>query len=175
MSNLETMINKLKTNPELFEVYTKRSSYADTSVTNNVKHYNKKDTYGGDEKIDYSGNVTTFKDGTVHISNTNDDNDYQSTMSDVLKNLITKYSSIKSDTVTKVFREAQQKALQALQGNKFDCPYGTGNNSGRVEDWRKDWGGRDNRKKDKSAIDMDQLVQMTLYYFDKLLLKEMMK
>ena len=175
MSNLETMINKLKTNPELFEVYTKRSSYADTSVTNNVKHYNKNDTYGGDEKIDYSGNVTTFTDGTVHISNTNDDNDYQSTMSDVLKNLITKYSSINSDTVTKVFREAQQKALQALQGNKFDCPYGTGNNSGRVEDWRKDWGGRDNRKKDKSYIDMDQLVQMTLYYFDKLILKEMMK
>ena len=175
MSNLETMINKLKTNPELFEVYTKRSSYADTSVTNNVKHYNKKDTYGGDEKIDYSGNVTTFKDGTVHISNTNDDNDYQSTMSDVLKNLITKYSSIKSDTVTKVFRDAQKKALEACQQNRFDCPYGTGNNSGRVEDWRKDWGGKDNRKKDKSAIDMDQLVQMTLYYFDKLLLKEMMK
>ena len=124
---------------------------------------------------DNSGNVTTFKDGTVHISNTNDDNDYQSTMSDVLKNLITKYSSVNSDTVTKVFRDAQKKALEALQGNKFDCPYGTGNNSGRVEDWRKDWGGRDNRKKDKSYIDMDQLVQMTLYYFDKLILKEMMK
>ena len=96
-------------------------------------------------------------------------------MSDVLKNLITKYSSIDPDTVTKVFRDAQKKALKALQGNKFDCPYGTGNNSGRVEDWRKDWGGKDNRKDDKAKIHMDQLVQMTLYYFDKLILKEMMK
>lgn len=175
MSNLETMINKLKTNPELFEVYTKRSSYADTSVTKGVKHYNTNTTYGNDETINYGGNITTFTDGTVHLSVTTDDNDYQTTMSGLLKNLITKYSSVNSDTVTKVFRDAQKKALEALQGNKFDCPYGTGNNSGRVEDWRKDWGGRDNRKKDKSNIHMDQLVQMTLYYFDKLILKEMMK
>lgn len=175
MSNLETMINKLKTNPELFEVYTKRSSYADTSVLKDVKHYNTNTTYGNDETINYGGNITTFTDGTVHLSVTTDDNDYQTTMSGLLKNLITKYSSVNSDTVTKVFRDAQKKALEALQGNKFDCPYGTGNNSGRVEDWRKDWGGRDNRKKDKSNIHMDQLVQMTLYYFDKLILKEMMK
>ena len=175
MSNLETMINKLKTNPELFEVYTKCSSYADTSVTKGVKHYNTNTTYGNDETINYGGNITTFTDGTVHLSVTTDDNDYQTTMSGLLKNLITKYSSVNSDTVTKVFRDAQKKALEALQGNKFDCPYGTGNNSGRVEDWRKDWGGRDNRKKDKSNIHMDQLVQMTLYYFDKLILKEMMK
>lgn len=175
MSNLETMINKLKTNPELFEVYTKRSSYADTSVLKDVKHYNTNTTYGNDETINYGGNITTFTDGTVHLSVTTDDNDYQTTMSGLLKNLITKYSSVNSDTVTKVFRDAQKKALEALQGNKFDCPYGTGNNSSRVEDWRKDWGGRDNRKKDKSNIHMDQLVQMTLYYFDKLILKEMMK
>ena len=175
MSNLETMINKLKTNPELFEVYTKRSSYADTSVLKDIKHYNTNTTYGNDETINYGGNITTFTDGTVHLSVTTDDNDYQTTMSGLLKNLITKYSSVNSDTVTKVFRDAQKKALEALQGNKFDCPYGTGNNSGRVEDWRKDWGGRDNRKKDKSNIHMDQLVQMTLYYFDKLILKEMMK
>ena len=181
MSNLETMINKLKTNPELFEVYTKRSSYADTSVTNNVRHYNKADTYGGDEVIDYKGAITTHTDGTVHISNTNDDNDYQTTMSDVLKNLITKYSNINSDTVTRIFRDAQKKALEACQQDKFDCPYGTGNNKGRVEDSRKDWSGANNRygdhNKKKSTFDihMDQLVQMTLYYFDKLLLKEMMK
>ena len=97
-------------------------------------------------------------------------------MSDVLKNLITKYSSIDPDTVTKVFRDAQKKALEALQGRKFDCPYGTGNNNSRVEDTTKNnWGGKDNRKGDKSNIHMDQLVQMTLYYFDKLILKEMMK
>ena len=96
-------------------------------------------------------------------------------------NLINKYSSVNSDTVTKVFRDAQKKALEACQQNRFDCPYGTGNNSGRVEDTTKNWGGNDNRKGDSNKkktaynIDMDQLVQMTLYYFDKLILKEMMK
>lgn len=175
MSNLDKILEKLQTNPELLEVFTTRTSYADNSVTKDVKHYNTKTTHGNDEKISYKGNVTTYADGTVHISNDNDDDDYQTTMAGVLQNLITKYSSIDEKIITSVFRNAQKQALATLQNKTFDCPYGTGNNSGRVEDSQKDWGGRDNRKKDNSYIDMDQLVQITLYYFDKLLMKELLK
>lgn len=175
MSNLDKMLEKLQTQPELLSTFTKRTSYADNSVTKDVKHYNTKTTHGNDERINYAGNVTTYTDGMVHISNDNDDDDYQTTMAGVLKNLITKYSSIDEKIITSVFRNAQKQALATLQNNTFDCPYGTGNNSGRVEDSQKDWGGKDNRKKDKSYIDMDQLVQITLYYFDKLLMKELLK
>ncbi len=175
MSNLDKMLEKLQTQPELLNIFTKRSSYADNSVTKDVKHYNTKTTYGNDETINYKGNVTTYADGTVHISNDDDDDDYQTTMAGVLKNLITKYSSIDEKTITSVFRNAQKQALTALQNSTYDCPYGTGNNGGRVEDSQKNWGDKDNRKDDKSYIDMDQLVQMTLYYFDKLLMKELLK
>ena len=96
-------------------------------------------------------------------------------MTPLLERLINKYPSLSKDTVTQVFRNAQKKALEALQSNKCDCPYGTGNNSGRVEDSRKDWSGKDNRKKDDYKIHMDQLVQMTLYYFDKLIYVELLK
>ena len=175
MSNLDKILEKLQTNPELLSTFTKRASYADNSITTGVKHYNTKTTYGNDEKINYKGNVTTYADGTVHISNDNDDDDYQTTMAGVLKNLITKYSSIDEKTITSVFRKAQKQALNALQNNTCDCPYGTGNNGGRVEDSQKNWGGKNNRKNDKSYIHMDQLVQMTLYYFDKLLMNELLK
>lgn len=175
MSNLDKILEKLQTNPELLNTFTKRASYADNSITTGVKHYNTKTTYGNDEKINYKGNVTTYADGTVHISNDNDDDDYQTTMAGVLKNLITKYSSIDEKTITSVFRKAQKQALNALQNNTYDCPYGTGNNGGRVEDFQKNWGGKNNRKNDESYIHMDQLVQMTLYYFDKLLMNELLK
>ncbi len=175
MSNLEKILNKLQTNPELMEIFTKRTSYTDSSLTNGLKHYNTKTTSGNDETILYKGEVTIYADASIHISNTNDDNDYQQTMTPLLERLIKKYPSLSKDTITQVFRNAQKKALEALQSNKSDCPYGTGNNSGRVEDSRKDWSGKDNRKKDDYKIHMDQLVQMTLYYFDKLIYAELLK
>ncbi len=175
MENFQKMLNKLQTNPELLETFTKRSSYADSSITTGVKHYNTKTTYGGDEKISTRGDLMRFTDGSIHIDNTDDDNDYQSTMSDVLNQLIEKYSSIEADIVTNVFRAAQWQALDIAKTNKFDCPYGTGNNSHRVEDSSKDWGGKDNRKGDDYVIDMDQLVQLTLYCFDKLIMDKLLK
>lgn len=175
MENLEKMLGKLQTNPELMEVFTTRGSYADTSVTDGLKHYNTKTTNGNDEVISYGGAPTIYADGSVHISNTTDDNDYQTTMNDLLQRLIKKYPSLDAAKITSVFQSAQYKALQALQGNVNDCPYGTGNDGGRVEDTSKNWGGKDNRKGDKSRIDMDELVQMTLYYFDKLIYAELLK
>ena len=177
MNNLEKMLDKLQTNPELMETFTKRTSYADSTLTKDLKNYNTATTYGNDEKISYAGEVTTYEDGTVHISNINDDNDYQTTMNALLVKVISKYPEIDKQTITNVFRNAQREAIKALQQNLYDCPYGTGNNSSRVEDTddKRNWGGKDNRTKDKSYIDMDQLVQMTLYYFDKLLMQELTK
>lgn len=175
MYYINEMLNKLQTNPELLEVFTQRSSYADNNVTDGVKHYNTRTTVGNDETISYGGNITTHADGSVHISNTNDDYDYQTTMNALLQKLLNKYPSLDTATITSVFHEAQYKAIEALQGNRNDCPYGTGNNNGRVEDSNKDWSGKDNRRKDHSKIHMDQLVQITLYYFDKLLYAELLK
>ena len=115
--------------------------------------------------------VTTDANGTVHIANATDDIDYQATMTELLKKLkkTSPYSELDPSIVTSVFQDAQKKAIEVLQGNVYDCPYGTGNNSGRVEDTVREWGGKDNRKGDDSVIHMDQLVQITLYFFDKLL------
>ena len=94
-------------------------------------------------------------------------------MNDLLRRLKNKYSTISSDVITNVFRSAQQKALSIAQGNITDCPYGTGNNNSRVEDTTRDWGGKDSRDGDRHWIHMDELVQLTLYCFDKLLYQEL--
>lgn len=175
MENLSKMLDKLKTNPELMEAYTKHTSYADTSLTDGLRHYGTNTTYGNDQNIYYQGTITQHKDGTVHISQTNDDNDYQTTMNELLTRVIAKYPSIDSKVVTNVFREAQKTALKSAQNKTEDCPYGTGYNSSKVEDNSRNWGGFDSRYKDNGYITMDRLVQLTLYYFDKLLMQELTK
>ena len=167
LNNASAITNRIAENPELKEVYTQHSSYADKTLTDGLKHYNKNTTYGNDELINYGGQVSVYEDGTVHIDYTKDDRDYQSTMNELLERLIAKYSNVDPEYITDIFRQSQKNALQTLQSNKYDCPYGTGNNNGRVEDRGKNWGGRDNRKGDDSNIHMDELVQITLYNFDK--------
>lgn len=173
LDNFQKIMKKLSTNPEYLTVYTSRTSYADTSLTNNLIHYNTNTTGGGDERIVYDGEIKTESDGTIHLSRSGEDADYQTTMNELLKRLKNKYSSISADVVTTVFRNAQKQALTTAQQNLDDCPYGTGTNKYRVEDGdNKNWGGRNDRKGDGSKIDMDELVQLTLYFFDKLLYKE---
>ena len=74
----------------------------------------------------------------ILIDNTTDDKDYQTTMEPLLQRLIEKYPSMSAEKITEIFRNAQKAAIQALQSNRYDCPYGTGKNGGRVEDGRKD-------------------------------------
>ena len=167
--NICKMIEKAKSDPQVLEALTQRTSYADNSLTDGLKHYNTNTTYGGDEKINYKGDVIQYEDGSVHINDTNDDRDYQATMDQLLERVIEKYPGLDKSEITELFRNAQMGAIYAMQGNASDCPYGTGNNNQRVEDgYRKDWGGNDNRKGDDFVVHMDELVQMTLYYFDKL-------
>lgn len=174
--NICKMIEKAKSDPQVLEALTQRTSYADNSLTDGLKHYNTNTTYGGDEKIDYSGDIVQYEDGTIHISNTKDDKDYQATMEALFERIKDKYSELDEDEITFLFRTAQMGALQAMQSNDRDCPYGTGCNDQRVEDGdNKDWGGNDNRKGDDSVVHMDELVQMTLYYFDKKLYTQLIR
>lgn len=174
LENLDAIIKKLKTTPEYLNLYTMRASYTDTTLTNKLVHYNLTDTYGNDETISYKGDLKFDGDGTVHLSNTNDDIDYQATMSDLLKKVVKKYSSyLDEKTITEIFRAAQKSALETCKNNVDDCPYGTGNDSTRVEDCTKSWKTRVDRSKDKSKIHMDQLVQITLYKFDQLLYQKL--
>ena len=174
LENLDAIIKKLKTNPEYLNLYTIRASYTDTSLTNKLVHYNLTDTYGGDETISYKGDLKFGENGAVHLSNTNDDIDYQATMDDLLKKVVKKYSSyLDEKTITEIFRAAQKSALETCKNNVDDCPYGTGNDSTRVEDGTKSWKTRVDRDNDKSKIHMDQLVQITLYKFDQLLYQKL--
>ena len=173
LDNLQKMMQALQKDSSLLEIFTRDASYADSTLTEDLVHYNTKTTHGGDEAVSYAGTPTIDSDGTVHLANSKDDPDYQTTMSSLLYSLKEKYPELDSNLITSVFRDAQKQAIEALQGKRKDCPYGTGYNAGRVEDSSKNWQGRDDRNDDKNYIDMDQLVQMTLYYFDKLLYQEL--
>ena len=176
LDNIKVLLNKMKTNPNIFEALALHTSYADTTLTDNLVHYNTNTTVGNDQIIDYSGAVHIDDDGTVHIANSTDDPDYQATMSALLSRLIAKYDGlVDSATITNVFHNAQKKALDICHSNTPDCPYGTGNNGGFVEDINRDWSGNDSRSGDDGEIYMKELVQITLYCFDKLLYAELMK
>ena len=175
-SDADRLIAAAKSDPAVLATLTKHTAYADESLTEGLRHYDTNTTYGGDEKIDYSGDIVQYEDGTIHISNTKDDKDYQATMEALFERIKDKYSELDEDEITFLFRTAQMGALQAMQSNDRDCPYGTGCNDQRVEDGdNKDWGGNDNRKGDDSVVHMDELVQMTLYYFDKKLYTKLIK
>lgn len=170
LENLDTIINKLKTNPENLNLYTVRMSYADTSLTKGLVHYETNTTSGNDAEISYKGNIKTDDNGTVHIANETDDVDYQTTMNALLKRVINKYSEyLDEKTITELFQSAQKSAIETCQNDYHDCPYATGRGGRKVEDTTKNWKGGADRKGDKSKINMSEIVQLTLYYFDKLL------
>ena len=194
MENLNKMLTKIEKNPELLEVFIGKTSYADSSITNGVDYYNTMG-YGNDEKVIYNsimdknGNIDSkfiYADGSIHLSEQNDDKEYTAAMDGVLKRLISKYSSVSQDIITDTFREAQKAALRTARTNGRDCPYGTTGktngqrydnwDAGRVEDGGTNIGKMSSygRAGDNGYIDLDQLVQLTLYYFDKLILNKLM-
>lgn len=196
IDNIKSIMEKLTTNPEYLEIYTSHTSYADTSLTTGLTHYGTDTTRSDDETIIYKGGTTVDSNGVVHLENEKDDPDYQVTMNELLVKLIEKYPSIDSEIITSVFRAAQQEAIEICMTNEKDCPYGTAKGSARVEDiyntnntqegskWYeytaidddgRKWYEQNSRDNDDYKIDMDQLVQLTLYCFDKLLYKQITK
>ena len=173
LNNLQMILDKVQESPEMLAIFTMAPNYANASVVTDVEHYGTNTTAGGDQVILYGGTVTTDENGVVHIDNKNDDPDYQATMNDLLRNLKERYSMLPSDVVEKIFREAQRQALATAQNNIEDCPNGTGKSAGSLRDSTKDWSGAESRSGDEFRIDMDQLVELTLYNFDKLLYSNM--
>ena len=148
--NFNKIMNKLASNPEYLEVFTTNPAYGDEDLNEQLSQYY------GDEKLNYKNNQLA--------SNAN----YNTTMDAALNLLIQRYPTIDSAVITDIFAKAKQEAIDICNNDIKDCPYGTGNNSSRIGDIERNWGGKDSRDGDKFQIEMEQLVQLTLYCFDKL-------
>ena len=163
VANLQTILSKISNNPELLEVYTSHTNYADKTLTDGLENYK------NSSAITYS-DADIYMDGFVHIQDTQSDKLYQQTMSSLLDKLKAKYPKLDESVIAKLFKQAQVNALNNCANNTADCPYGTDNGGNdRVYDTKLDWGGKDSRKGDKNKILMQELVQLVLYHFDKLL------
>ena len=163
VANLQTILSKISNNPELLEVYTSHTNYADKTLTDGLENYK------NSSAITYS-DADIYMDGSVHIQDTQSDKLYQQTMSSLLDKLKAKYPKLDESVIAKLFKQAQVNALNNCANNTADCPYGTDNGGNdRVYDTKLDWGGKDSRKGDKNKILMQELVQLVLYHFDKLL------
>lgn len=175
LNNLNKMMTKLQEDPNLIDLYTGRASYADRELAKNLPNCDG-DSQTPFNRINYKGEPVQFLDGSIHLRDNESDSRYQETMTVLLDRLVKKYPNVPSDTVTSVFREAQKQAIKAMQSNTADCPYGTQYGSGAsISDDAFNWDKKSNRKGDGSKVDMDQLVQLTLYFFDKLLYAETLK
>lgn len=163
VANLQTILSKISNNPELLEVYTSHTNYADKTLTDGLENYK------NSSAITYS-DADIYMDGSVHIQDTQSDKLYQQTMSSLLDKLKAKYPKLDESVIAKLFKQAQVNALNNCANNTADCPYGTDNGGNdRVYETKLDWGGKDSRKGDKNKILMQELVQLVLYHFDKLL------
>lgn len=194
LDNLQLIMGSISNNPALLSVFTGDMSYADSTLTDNLKYYGANSlTYGNDQIIDYDGTYYQKPDGSVHIANTTDDPEYQVTMNELLSRLKTKYAAVANDDIIEsVFRRAQLEALNIFQNNIDDCPYGTTNgidsirrsnimgyyakNTAYYDSYiaveNRDWSGT-SRSGDRSDATMQSLVQQTLYCFDRLLYQEL--
>ena len=163
VANLQTILSKISNNPELLEVYTSHTNYADKTLTDGLENYK------NSSAITYS-DADIYMDGSVHIQDTQSDKLYQQTMSSLLDKLKAKYPKLDESVIAKLFKQAQVNALNNCANNTAECPYGTDNGGNdRVYETKLDWGGKDSRKGDKNKILMQELVQLVLYHFDKLL------
>ena len=197
LDNFESILNKLKTNPEFLSVFAAdHTAYANSSLTSNLEYYGKKEDDGQDSVWVYEGSCSINNNGAITWDDTADAAEYNKEMAQLLKNIknTKPYSSIDPNLITSVFRDAQQQAITACVANKQDCPYGTTTqvdldiyHGGWLHMGSKhfdakshtmnategqDWAGV-SREDDDSRISIRALVEMTLYYFDKLLYKKL--
>ena len=189
-NQFEKILNKLSENPEYLTAYVGRGAYANSKLTSDVMYYGTNDTYGNDAIWDYSGFTSISSNGSVNWDSAEDAPEYDLAMEKLLKNILksSAYKDIDESLITSVFREAQEEAIKACVNNKNDCPYGTTtavdrgffptmwsysqgigtNPSSPIATAGTDWSGL-SREGDRSRISPKALIEMTLYYFDKLL------
>ena len=101
--------------------------------------------------------------------------------SSVLINFLLKRAIIKIinaprliNTIADILIEAQKVAFDICINNRNDCPHGTANNKYGVDDFSiKAWEGKNNRDNDSHEIEMNKLIELTLYCFDRILYDKM--
>ena len=190
LNQFKKILNKLSEHPEYLSVYTSHTAYANSSLTSNLLYYGTEDTFGGDARWSYSGYSSIASDGGVVWESAEDADEYYTVMKQLLTNIkkSSAYKDIDENLITNVFRQAQDLALKTCVNNKQDCPYGTTfkvdnsfyefglgstrnegiNPNSPVATAGQDWSGT-NREGDRSRISPKALIELTLYYFDKLL------
>ena len=187
MNNLENILNRLSTNTEYKDLYTGHTAYANSKLTSGLIHYGTTDTIGNDANWNYDGGYKTGSNGSITFVNETDSAEYELVMDELLKRIkkTEPYKSIDPNVITSVFREAQAKAITNGVEKIPDCPYGTtrqvsyshsSNISGSaicqespIATANVDWSGTSSRSEDINNISPKALVELTLYYFDKLL------
>ncbi len=192
MNNLENILNRLSTNPEYKDLYTGHTAYANSKLTSGLIHYGTTDTIGNDANWNYDGGYKTSSNGSVTFVNETDSGEYELVMDELLKRIkkTEPYKSLDPNVITSVFREAQAKAITNGVEKVPDCPFGTtaatinSNHYGQSTGYAKstdspiatanmDWAGVVSRGGDTNNISPKALIELTLYYFDKLLYAKM--
>ena len=155
LKNVNSILVKLQTNPKYAELLTTHTALRDTSLTKNISGYDTED-------VEYS-----------NYSNFNDSNsEYRGIMTILANRLVDKYKAFASEAVIRnIFEKAKEMALDAMCSNKDDMPCGCGKGSGAYDDYT-GFTGNDDRADDKHRANMATIVEVTLYYFDKLFYKE---
>ena len=186
--NLKKILSAVVEKPEYLSIYTDRTAYANSNLTTGLEYYGTKTTDGRDSQWWYSHSgdyANVSSDGLPNWNDTKDAGEYQKTMNALLERIknAEPYKSLNNnELIEKIFREAQNAALKTCSGNINDCPYGTTNDvDGDIADISRspiatpnqDWSGL-SREDDDWIISPKAIVELTLYYFDKLLYKELL-
>ena len=195
LDNFKSILSKLQEKPEYLDVYTSHSAYGNNKLTSKLIYYgHNNSTAGGDNFWIYDGGYTVLSDGSITFADHEDGSEYSAEMSTLLKTILKTepYKNLDPEVVTKVFRDAQKQAITACCNNINDCPYGTtpqvdgshvghrafygskGVSSLSAATPNTDWGGT-NRDNDGWWITVEAIVELTLYYFDKMLYSELLK
>ncbi len=174
LNNLKAMILHLKDKPEDMKLYIGYTCYGYSGLNSIKCEWNVYDATGNKRNYVFNySNVQYDNDNGIKLQNDEQNKIYQKMMEQLLKNLKQKYSGqVSNEIIEKLFKEAQRRSVDHRLN---DTPYGTGDGSGAaghsvfVND---NFWGTGTRSTDNCRITAQELVQLTLYNFDKLLYKE---
>ena len=155
VANMQKIMNKLSTNPEYLNLIKGGSSM--TKITTSTTSVN----YGGTDR------TRDYGDGNVHLSDDNSDKTYQKYIEELRTKLKDSYVPPLSEYQFNTwFTQAQKDAIYECQENKNDITkdlvYGSLSNMS---------GAGGTRKGDHSNIEINKLMELIAYKFDKIMYK----
>lgn len=188
-NNFAKIIKKLETHPEYLDIYTMNTAFANKDLVDNLQDYHYGKGADGDYSVELDVEDKFLASGLIDLDDETSERAYNNCMSALLKRLIMRYPSVQEETITNIFRLAQQRAINTVNDNNIqDCPYGTSSDAESVGLFADDiadnptlenegygQGYFDNRSGDDCEVTLRVLVQLTLYNFDKFLYAELVK